>query len=339
MNERSSGRRRSRWRSALISASAILCVVVAACYFLQPDWLAPVTLVPAWCWCVLGVLMIGGGLVRRGGRRWSAVVLLLWVAFAVAFVEEGRSVARLFAFGGAHQAVFQSAHSRGRAVRVVSLNCDGNAPNAAEVKDVAADIVLLQESPPLEQLEATSRELFGDEGSAISAGDTSMIVHGQIEPRDVDRRLPFLHATVELTTGLKVEVLSVRLSPPVSRLDFYRPGFWEDHRANRAKHRRQIEEILQRIGRISKGTPVIVGGDFNAPPGDGAFHGLDERLRDTFLQAGRGWGNTGTNDFPLFRVDQVWASPQFQPKSVTARSTTHSDHRMVVCDLLLASQK
>jgi endonuclease/exonuclease/phosphatase (EEP) superfamily protein YafD len=239
---------------------------VAACYILQPDWLAPVTLVPAWCWCALGVLMIGGGLVRRGGRRWSAAVLLLWVAFAVAFVEEGRSLARRFAFGGAHQAAFQSARPRGRAVRVVSLNCDGNARSVAEVKDVAADIVLLQESPPLEQLEVLSRDLFGDAGSAISAGDTSMIVHGQIEPHNVDRRLPFLHATVELTTGLKVEVLSVRLNPPVSRLDFYRPDFWEDHRANRVKHRRQIEEVMQRIGRIDRRMPVIVGGDFNAPP-------------------------------------------------------------------------
>jgi hypothetical protein len=58
-------------------------------------------------------------------------------------------------------------------------------------------------------------------------------------------------------------------------------------------------------------------------------------LFDTFREAGRGWGSTGTNEFPLFRVDQVWASRGFRAESVTARRVVHSDHRLVVCDVVI----
>lgn len=81
--------------------------------------------------------------------------------------------------------------------------------------------------------------------------------------------------------------------------------------------------------------PVIVGGDFNAPPDDAALFPLRKRLFDTFRKSGRGWGNTGTNAYPLFRVDQIWASQHFRPESVRAQKTIHSDHRMVICDLVL----
>jgi endonuclease/exonuclease/phosphatase (EEP) superfamily protein YafD len=80
---------------------------------------------------------------------------------------------------------------------------------------------------------------------------------------------------------------------------------------------------------------VIVGGDFNAPPTDDALAAFRQRLSDSFLTAGHGWGATGTNEYALFRVDQIWVSDGLQPASVTAHKTQHSDHRMVVCDLKL----
>jgi endonuclease/exonuclease/phosphatase (EEP) superfamily protein YafD len=80
---------------------------------------------------------------------------------------------------------------------------------------------------------------------------------------------------------------------------------------------------------------VIIGGDFNAPPNDGSLVTLKHRLHDTFRDAGRGWGNTGTNRFPLFRVDQILVGEGLRAESVCARRTIHSDHRLVVCDLTL----
>ena len=78
-----------------------------------------------------------------------------------------------------------------------------------------------------------------------------------------------------------------------------------------------------------------MGGDFNAPAGDAIFELLYPNLRDAFGEAGVGWGNTITNDYPFLRIDQVWVSHHFQVQRVISRKTAFSDHRMVICDLQL----
>ena len=105
--------------------------------------------------------------------------------------------------------------------------------------------------------------------------------------------------------------------------------------SERPRPRRQILELMQHVEDIPAESHLIVGGDLNSPAGDAALAPLGQRLFDTFQKGGRGWGCTGTNEYPLFRVDQIWASRGFRAVSVTAQKTLHSDHRMVVCDLML----
>jgi endonuclease/exonuclease/phosphatase (EEP) superfamily protein YafD len=81
--------------------------------------------------------------------------------------------------------------------------------------------------------------------------------------------------------------------------------------------------------------PLIVGGDFNAPAGDAVFRLLRPRLRDAFAEAGCGWGNTIINDFPFARIDQIWIGRHWQAIAVQAQPSAHSDHRIVIADLLL----
>jgi hypothetical protein len=258
-------------------------------------------------------------------------VLLLWTTYAVVFVEEAQSLVRS---RSRPTAEWKSARAGGRGIRIVSLNCfAANWRAAEEVAKWEPDIVLLQESPSREHLGHLSQELYGTDGTFLWGGDTSVLAHGQFEPGDVDPSSHLVHAKVTLPNGLKVNIVSVRLSPPVFRLDFWMPGFWNDHRNKRIKHRQQILDVVQRIEAIT--TPLIVGGDFNATPADASLVPLQSQLSDTFRTAGHGWGNTGTNGWPLFRVDQIWASQHFLADSVTAQKTIHSDHRMVVCDLIL----
>jgi endonuclease/exonuclease/phosphatase (EEP) superfamily protein YafD len=260
-------------------------------------------------------------------------VLALWVAFAVIFVEEARSMARLVR---SPEVGWREVSEQGRVVRVVSLNCYVcNAQAAAEVAAYEPDIVLLQESPNREHLARLCCDFFGDDGEFIWGGDTAILARGRLQPRHVEGTSHFVHAVVELPNGLKMDVISVRLSPPVFRLDFWRAGFWKDHRDKRVKHRRQIQDVVDEIQSISQDRPVILGSDFNAPPNDGALAALRQRLYDTFQQAGRGWGATGTSRLPLFRVDQIWASRDLHVKSVVARRTINSDHRMVICEIIL----
>ncbi len=330
--EDTTGTKASVRRSLALAGSVGLCLVASACYWLQPDWLAAATLAPEWFWLLPALALVRAGY-RRDQWRLSVVVLGLWLLFTVVFVEEARSLVR---FGRSPTAEWIAAREHGRAVRVVSLNCCmGNAKAAAEVAQYGPDIVLLQESPSQDAVEELALELFGAEGDSLWSRDTSILARGQIVPGADHGPSCFTHAGVKLSSGLELDVVSLRLNPPVSRLDFWSPGFWRAHRDNRVKHRRQIQEVMDGLGELPASAHVIVGGDFNVPADDGALASLRPRLLDTFRKAGRGWGNTGTNEFPLFRVDQIWASGGFRAESVTARRTVHSDHRVVVCDLVV----
>lgn len=332
MNEKNTSETR-RWRQVGIVVSAASCVVISICYVIQPDWLAPVTLVPTWCWLIPGIALAMCGY-RRSHKLSFIAVLALWGLFTAYFVEEAHSIWRIRSWPTAD---WRAARERGRALRVVSLNC--GAGQSRSVKEVASwkpDIVLLQESPGREQLEKLSQALFGTDASFLYGGDVSILTDGQMRPKFVNRAAHFVHAEVELPTGLRTDVMSVRLAPPVFRLDFWMPGFWIDHREKRIEHRGQIFDIVEHIQAVPMSSRLIVGGDFNSPPYDDVLAPLRHRLADAFHKAGRGWGATGTNDFPLFRVDQIWASQVWRSESVTAQKTRYSDHRMVVCDLTIA---
>jgi endonuclease/exonuclease/phosphatase family metal-dependent hydrolase len=312
--------------------SAVACLVVSFCYLAQLDWLAPVTLVPTWFWVIPGTLLAICGFSPRHKLSFISV-FVLWGVFIVFFVEEARSVVRI---SNSPTAEWQAARERGRGIRVVSLNC--NVGQTRCVDEAAAwnpDIVLIQESPGNEGLEHLSRVLFGADGAFLNGGDVSILARGQIQPKYSNRGSHFVHAELELPTGVRTNVISVRLAPPVFRLDFWTRRFWIEHRDKRIQHRKQILEIMQHIQGTPKSQLLIVGGDFNSPPYDDALAPLQQRLFDTFQQAGHGWGATGTNDYPLFRVDQIWVSQGFQADSVRAQKTLHSDHRMVVCDLMV----
>lgn len=322
-----------RLRRAWGVGSVVVLVVASLCLVTQPDWLAPVILLPTWCWLIFGVMLACCGF-HADHKRWFVGTLLLWAVFTWLFIEEAHSLVRGESLSSVE---WQAARSRGRGIRVVSLNC--NVGQARCVEDVAVwepDIVLLQESPGEEQLQSLVKSLFGRDGSYLYSGDVSILARGTLTRRFSATRSHFVHVEAELPTGSVIDVLSTRLSPPVPRFDFWTPDFWIDHHEKRIDHREQIKQIVDHLQSVTSGSHLIVGGDFNAPPRDDALASLRARLSDAFLTAGSGWGATGTNEYPLFRVDQVWVSNNIQPISVTAKKTQHSDHRMVVCDLVIA---
>ncbi len=319
------------WRKGTLYFSAALCAGVALCYWFQPDGLAALTLVPIWFWLVPALVLARLGY-ERSRRALVGAVLLSWLLVVV--VGDGE-LQHLVRFRRPSSEAWSAARRQGKAMRVVTLNCRmGNAAAAAEVADYDPDIVLLQESPGREQVEQLARELFGSEGEFLRSADTSILARGRVAAIPNPQAIHFVHAEVALANGLEAEVVCLRLNPPISRVDFWSPGFWRDHRDNRIRHRRELRAVMKSLRSRDETSPVIVGGDFNAPAGDGAFEPLAPRLHDTFREGGQGWGKTGTNEFPLFRVDQIWASRNLRAETVMARKTKHSDHRLVVCDLI-----
>jgi len=313
-----------------------LCLLAAACYLTRADGVAAITVFPVWTWALPGLLIAGLG--WRAGWRRIVVVIFLWLLYLAIFSDEAHT---LLHFRHWPAPGWPSAPAGYQAVRVISLNCGGGNPLAAgEVIPYQPDIVLMQEVPQREAVEKVARRLFGKEAAIVYGPDTAIIAGGRSLVTVTAELLPAYIRTAHirgrliLPSGTELEVVSLHLLPPLTRTDLWSPDCWRAQRENRQSRRRQLSAIMKRVRTRATGNLMILGGDFNAPAGDAIFRELPP-LRDTFRRAGAGWGNTGANDFPVARIDQVWTSADIKPVAVTARETRHSDHRLVVSDLLV----
>ena len=300
-------------------------VLVVVVHAIQSDWLAPVTMIPAWMWLVpAGMLTYIARPILS--RKLIAAMVVVWFAFVILYAEEVRSLAR---FGSLPER--QQTH---QTTRVATLNCNlGSSDAPRELAVYSPDIVLLQESPSASRLAELAVEVLGGQADFVTAGDTSILSKGKLQLIKADRASHFCHAVVTLPNGQQADVVSLRLSPPVFDIDFLGGKFWRKHHQTRVKHRQQLQAIVDHLNESAVTQRWIIGGDFNMVGGDGSFSPL-ESFQDTFRQTGSGWCNTGTNEYPLFRVDQIWIKGPLRSTINKTFKTAHSDHRAVVTDLL-----
>jgi endonuclease/exonuclease/phosphatase (EEP) superfamily protein YafD len=308
--------------------SVFLFTVTSFCYYFRPDSYAALTFFPPWLWTVFGVVLSMPLLFLR--RYLFIMAITAWLLFTFVFAEEPMCLIR--------QLYSPSTISKQPGIlRVVSLNCAGRNPKAAdEVLLYQPDIVLLQEAPLKKDVELLAQRLFGNDAAIAWNLDPVIIAHGRLEQRVLSRTkgLIMTQAHVALSNGLFVEVISLRLTPPTIGLNIFSPYNWKEHTDGRKLRCTQVAKVVEQLSTISDTTPIIVGGDFNAPAGDGAIALLQPYLLDTVKQAGVGWPNTAMNTVPLLRIDQIWVSKHFKVISVFAKETKNSDHRIVVCDLV-----
>lgn len=302
----------------------VLCCGLVVVYTSRPDALAAVTVFPPWLWLAPGVVLSA----LHWRQRWPlAAFLVMWVGYGLVTADEA-------------PALLRSCRSRptvaAPVLRLVSLNCAaGDEAAAAEVTAYRPDVVLLQESPARAAVEKLGARLFGDEAVCLWSADASLLVRGRlVEPVAVPDCAVL--ARVRLAAGREVALGSLRLTPPLVRADLWNPACWREQRLNREARTAQAREFAAALERLPESLPRLVGGDCNAPAGDRALRCWGPGLRDCFVSAGRGWGDTHLNDFPILRLDQVWASRQFVALSVTAHRTVNSDHRLVLGEVALA---
>ena len=316
--------RRRYWllRGAILSG-----LTLAVVYRTQPDALAAVTVIPAWCWLLPGAAVLTAMWRLRRSPAWVGLLATGLVYFGLC-VEQSRSLVR-----GALQ--IDRTSTVDRTWRIVSLNCHvGTAAVTQDLVPLSPDLVLLQESPLQPVLIELSQTLFGPSGAAVSTGDCSIIARGRLELVPTARDSRFIQARWEPVDRPPVMVFSLRLTPPSTRLDWWRPACWQAHRERRRLHRAQLTELSDAIAAVPDGMPVIVGGDFNSPAGDAAHQVLESHVRDSFGEVGCGWGCTFARDFPFHRIDQVWLSRDLRPLQGGAVRAEHSDHRAAVCDVV-----
>jgi endonuclease/exonuclease/phosphatase family metal-dependent hydrolase len=79
--------------------------------------------------------------------------------------------------------------------------------------------------------------------------------------------------------------------------------------------------------------PVIVCGDFNDTPASWAYRNIARGLKDSFREAGRGYGYTYRGFFNLLRIDYILHSPELECEWYLSPSFDNSDHNPVVTKL------
>lgn len=92
----------------------------------------------------------------------------------------------------------------------------------------------------------------------------------------------------------------------------------------------QFEALSQQA---RKDGPTIILGDFNTPPNSEGHDLLSRSLSDCFGAVGSGFGYTYRADFPVWRIDYVWASQELVPGRARVEQGQLSDHRPLVVGL------
>ena len=204
---------------------------------------------------------------------------------------------------------------------------------AEEVIALKPDLVLFQESPSRRDLVQVAKELFGPTAGVVWGPDASIIARGSLTARALPRTVSnFAAASWSPEKGKMIDVVSLRLAPPVMRIDLYSWSAWTDFASNRearAKETKEIADILTEL-RLD---PQVLGGDFNSPPDRRALGYLTAGKLDAFKEAGVGLGATCVNPMPcIVRIDQIWSGSKIKPVRARVVKTEHSDHRMLVAD-------
>lgn len=269
-----------------------------------------------WAWPAFCVLPFALVLTWRA-RKAKLALSVVWIVYAVALVPETVFFSRMLT------------PTQDGSITVVSLNCAGGVPNAVQqIKSANPDLILLQESPNEPELRELAKELYGEEGSYVRGPDASIIARGTLEAVEPKK---LINCTPARWTykGVTRNVLSLRLTPPVMRIDLYNSEAWQDFARNRGSRRDEVaemENLLKNAGFV----PEIIGGDFNTPPDQSTVDPLVSGYTDAFAAAGRGYGATCVSPYPLMvRIDYIYSS---KLRAVFAETmfVPSSDHRAVV---------
>ncbi|HCA48240.1 MAG TPA: hypothetical protein DEP45_13075 [Armatimonadetes bacterium] len=324
-------RPRRRLATAIVAVLLASLLAIALLYALRIPGLDPITIWPFTLWAGL-FMTLGIVLAPLLGLKRGVLVIGMPLLAALLVCEEPRFMLK----SPADAAPVQAAAQRGKLLRVISLNCGGG--NTLAVQEAFAldpDVILLQESPGTAILSGILPEGWRQ----VGGGDCWVLVRGKVtsteHSRDLANRMHVALATPSrLAPPRPIAIISVHIVHPSLRPEIWRPSVWREAEAIRQARATRVETMLREGDRYGEDLPVILGGDFNTGDHDSLLLPLEQAgFTDAFVATGSGCPNTIVSDFPLERIDYVWANERFAPLSARIVFTPHSDHRMVVAEL------
>ncbi|MFW5866191.1 MAG: endonuclease/exonuclease/phosphatase family protein [Armatimonadota bacterium] len=227
-------------------------------------------------------------------------------------------------------------------IRVATWNVYGWTTERDLVRDRImswdCDVVCLQESGG-----AVFEDLLPGYDS-VASGDLRTFVRGEIlsteTPRDLPVGPPRMMVTEVETDSGRLTVFNVHI-PRTERarsvprqfrplIDYIETGV-------------EVRDTLfpKLLSRLPKSGPVVVAGDMNTPPASRYYRRVATRMTDSFDVAGRGFGYTFVwrKNYPILRIDYVWAGGGVDPLRCETRPRRPSDHRPVISTLAMPAQQ
>lgn len=226
---------------------------------------------------------------------------------------------------------------------VATWNLEGGAASRgrlpAAVASLGADLFFFQETEPnpSDPMPGVRAALPGFHECRSQARPQLVIMSRMPLGPGVDEPLGEGAEQMALTTTLEwqgqvVTLVAVHINPNRAGEVSLGPGAWRDlpaYVARTTRARREQFLALEGLLRRHPG-PLLLAGDFNTPP---AATGLT--LQDTFARSGLGWGLTFPADFPLWRIDAVWATSEWQCEGARVDGARASDHRPYLASVSL----
>lgn len=338
-------------RSAIFWMTLVTIIILLIFYWFVSDrtpfgeWL---TIWPPFFY-VFGLIPLA--MISYNRKQWRrSVVLFGAIVFFVIATTETRSLMRwpdsslMTEFARLHQG--KPAPKNPIAIRLVSWNIsNGSGGREAILEKLAGfepDLCFLQETPDGNE-SFQSADLSGywsgftwrDEGDCglLSRYPLKQIESGRIGPWSKPQLFE-----VEPTTGTRLLLCNVRMMLPSLSLNPFsadaRRSLVSDHAARLAQFRNLSGLIRDSMRNHGIGN-VILSGDFNSPATMASLAPLREILIDAWLKAGRGRSATMTNQFPVSRIDQCWATPEMRIADARVVDGAPSDHRILIVDILI----
>jgi len=329
--------RKTQKTLATFIPSMLLLVYVTVAISLLNRWdaMVAVTLIPVWAWAGLGMAVsLLCWLICRGLP--SLLIFCLCLATGILFSEETRGIARELAVAIKGKDTGPVAGDPG-VIRIVNVNSAGAVAVLRRAIDARPDILVIQEAPDRNVLEAVADQLYGVDRCVATHRTNAIIARGKLLETQNGADDATLHARIQRPDGFIVDVTNLDLAGCAPTLEMWRPSVWKELIKARVANRRLVRASLGENEITRSNIGRIISGGFGTPPGDDVYRPLETNgLIDTYAASGRGWGNTYPSEYPALRLDQIWVSPNLLPVRSLTRLNPEADHRIVVSEVQLA---
>jgi vancomycin resistance protein VanJ len=101
----------------------------------------------------------------------------------------------------------------------------------------------------------------------------------------------------------------------------------------RLSRRATAGELVKTIDAIDRSTPDVILGDFNITGGSDSLRQFGEGYRDSFEDAGAGWGGTYPRETPLWRIDLTLVRTPWRTLRAEVIDLHGKRHRAQVVDI------